>query len=156
MSARAWSEDTPGPTELAINIVDATDKDVGELREDPQNVAVTDADAAFTLISPTSVADGDNAVLRQVGAIRMQEGLMAVGAHTTPTTGQGVTVAVLDTGIDESHPVFAGKLISGKNFTKEGVNDQDVRDRDGHGTHCAATVCGAQVGDVRVGVAPVW
>ncbi len=153
-NARAWSEDATGPTELAIDIVGGTEKDVGELRADPRTVSVMDADVAFTLISPKSIAVANVAMLKKVGGVRMPDGLVAVGAHTTPNSGQGVTVAVLDTGIDQMHPVFEGKTIAKKNFTKEGENDQDVRDEVGHGTHCAATICGTRVEDVQVGVAP--
>jgi subtilisin family serine protease len=79
---------------------------------------------------------------------------VAVGADTTPFTGHGVTVAVLDTGIDDTHPAFQGKTIVKQDFTGEGVDQQDVRDNIGHGTHCAATICSGPVGDIRVGVAP--
>src|SRR5207247_232696 len=44
-------------------------------------------------------------------------GVKAVGAATSPFTGKGVTVAVLDTGIDKSHPTFSGVEILGRNFT---------------------------------------
>ena len=64
-----------------------------------------------------------------------------------------MTVAILDTGIDETHSAFLGKTIVKKDFTGDGVNDQDVRDNEGHGTHCAATICAAPAGDIRVGVA---
>jgi hypothetical protein len=153
-SPRAWSGDAAGPTSLVIDVVDVDEKEVGELRADPNSAAVMDADVAFTLISPKSKAVANIAMLKQVGAAKMPHGLIAVGAHTTPNTGQGVTVAVLDTGIDADHPVFQGKTITKKNFTNEGTNDQDVRDDIGHGTHCAATICGAPVDDVHVGVAP--
>jgi subtilisin family serine protease len=156
-SPRAWSEDTDGPTELSIDIVDATQNEAGELRADPYNAAVMDADVALRLISPTSteVGDvGDETRLKKVGGVRMPDGLMAVGAHTTQNTGQGVTVAVLDTGIDDTHPAFEGKTFAKHNFTKEGVDDQDVSDLVGHGTHCAATICGVPVDNVQVGVAP--
>lgn len=156
-SPRAWLQDTGGPTELKIDVVEATQNEVGELRADPYNAAVMDADVALELISPKSVEVVDEATLEQlgqVGAVRMPYGLVAVGAHTTQNTGQGVTVAVLDTGIDKTHPAFKGKTIVTKNFTKEGVDDQDVSDQVGHGTHCAATICGVRVGDVQVGVAP--
>ena len=62
-------------------------------------------------------------------------------------TGQGVKVAVLDTGIDSTHADLRGRVAAEKNFT----SDRSVRDEDGHGTHVAATI--ASRGTYR-GVAP--
>jgi subtilisin family serine protease len=77
-------------------------------------------------------------------------GVQAVGADTSPFTGDGIVVAVLDTGIDASHPAFAGVEIIEKDFTGEGNGDQN-----GHGTHCAGTIFGrASDGGTRIGVAP--
>jgi subtilisin family serine protease len=76
-------------------------------------------------------------------------GIDAVAAHLSPYTGRGVTVAVLDTGIELTHPAFANMNIETKNFTSE--VDADV---DGHGTHCAGTLFGQNVAGVRIGVAP--
>jgi subtilisin family serine protease len=83
-------------------------------------------------------------------AVPVQEawGLAAVGATTSAFTGQGVTVAVLDTGIDAAHPAFAGMNLVQEDFSGDGIGD-----RQGHGTHCAGTVCGQDVGGVRIGVA---
>ncbi|WP_157575044.1 S8 family peptidase [Jiangella muralis] len=53
--------------------------------------------------------------------------------------GDGVTVAVLDTGIDASHPDLAGKVVDEVDFT----GSADAGDRVGHGTHVAATVAGS-------------
>ena len=153
-STRSWGASRGGPTELAIQTIDGHEYDVGNLRADPQNVAVMDAEVALRLIEPKSKASANIATLKQVGASKMPDGLMAVGAHTTPFTGQGVTVAILDTGIDETHPAFQGKTIVKKDFTGEGRDEQDVTDNDGHGTHCAATICAAPVGEIRVSVAP--
>ncbi|MFG3555301.1 S8 family serine peptidase [Micromonospora sp. NPDC047557] len=67
--------------------------------------------------------------------------------------GTGVRVAVLDTGIDATHPDLAGKVITTRNFTD---GTEDDRDLVGHGTHVAATIAGsgaASQGRYR-GVAP--
>ena len=52
-------------------------------------------------------------------------------------TGKGVTVAVLDTGIDATHPDLATQLAGAKNFTEESADDVV-----GHGTHVASTIAG--------------
>jgi subtilisin family serine protease len=68
-------------------------------------------------------------------------------------TGEGVPVAVLDTGIDSSHPDLAGKVVAQRNFT-EGTEDD--LDHVGHGTHVASTITGsgAASGGKFKGVAP--
>ena len=76
-------------------------------------------------------------------------GLEAVGALTSQRTGAGVTVAILDTGINADHISFRGMSIEQKDFTGEGNGDHN-----GHGTHCAGTVCGGEIGGKRIGVAP--
>ncbi len=76
-------------------------------------------------------------------------GVMAVRADTSPQDGSGVTVAILDTGIDIDHPAFAGMTnIVQQDFTGEGDGDEN-----GHGTHCAGTVFGQDVDGLRIGVA---
>jgi subtilisin family serine protease len=150
----AWDLSTPGPTDLHVETVEGHEVDANTLRSDLQNVAVMDAEIRLSLIPPETQAPADLATLKQIGAVRMPEALVAVGAHTSPFNGQGVTVAILDTGIDDNHAAFQGKTIAKKDFTSEGVTDQDVTDHVCHGTHCAATVCAAAVGDIRVGVAP--
>ncbi|MCY9783975.1 S8 family serine peptidase [Nocardiopsis sp. EMB25] len=76
-------------------------------------------------------------------------GVAAVGADTSAATGAGVTVAVLDTGIDAEHPAFTGVDLTQRDFTGSGDGD-----RQGHGTHVAGTVFGRDVDGTRIGVAP--
>ncbi|WP_020392435.1 S8 family serine peptidase [Kribbella catacumbae] len=66
-------------------------------------------------------------------------------------TGKGVSVAVLDTGIDATHPDLASQVAGAKNFTTDPAGDQV-----GHGTHVASTIAGtaaASAGKYK-GVAP--
>lgn len=96
------------------------------------------------LIEPVDVED-----VAQPAAAGTAWGVTAVGADNTPFTGNGIVVAVLDTGIDAAHPAFAGVNITQKDFTGEGDGDTH-----GHGTHCAGTIFGRTVNGKRIGVAP--
>jgi subtilisin family serine protease len=66
------------------------------------------------------------------------------GGHT----GAGTTVAVLDTGIDATHPDLADAVAGAENFSASDTVD----DRAGHGTHVASTITGN--GAKYQGVAP--
>lgn len=69
------------------------------------------------------------------------------------TRGRGVTVAVIDSGVDANIPELAGKVVEGTGFGP-GQGSDGRRDVEGHGTAMAALIAGLG-GDERVlGVAP--
>jgi subtilisin family serine protease len=79
-------------------------------------------------------------------------GLQATRVSSSRQSGQGIKVAVLDTGLDLQHPDFRGRAIVTQSFVK-GISVQDIF---GHGTHCIGTACGAQrpaTGVRRYGIA---
>jgi subtilisin family serine protease len=67
------------------------------------------------------------------------------------TEGYGITVAVIDTGVDYNHEDLRDNMLEGKNFVEP--NEPPI-DRVGHGTHVASTIAGVNNGLGMVGVAP--
>jgi type VII secretion-associated serine protease mycosin len=55
------------------------------------------------------------------------------------TKGRGITVAVIDTGVDASHPDLAGQILAGADFTAAASGDGRV-DESGHGTGMAGII----------------
>lgn len=125
--------------QFRIEVENVPSHAVAELRQDPRVRAAAPV-IATRLIEPMSFdvkADSDNSW-----------GIAAVRADVSPCTGQGVTVAVLDTGIDSDHPAFQGMDFEIQDFSGSGKQDGN-----GHGTHCAGTIFGRDVGGRRIGVA---
>lgn len=74
-------------------------------------------------------------------------------------TGEGITVAVLDTGVNTDHVDLKDHLWDGGSaYPNHGYNtlenSHDITDRDGHGTHCAGTICGDGTSGTHSGMAP--
>lgn len=106
------------------------------------------SDAARAAVTPRVSLDGKvRAVLdRSTGQIN------APTAWKAGYEGQGVKVAVLDTGVDAGHPDLAGRIAEAKDFS----GSANTVDHFGHGTHVASTVggTGAASSGTRRGVAP--
>ena len=62
-----------------------------------------------------------------------------------------VAVAVVDTGVDASHPALAGRVLTGRDMVD---NDSDPADTDSHGTHVAGIILDC-VGDAPVDILPI-
>jgi type VII secretion-associated serine protease mycosin len=79
--------------------------------------------------------------------------LDAASAHGL-TRGQGIIVAVIDTGVDAHHPDLAGSVLAGKAFVS---GESDGRtDKIGHGTGMAGLIAahGRNGSDGALGIAP--
>src|SRR3989344_7117664 len=65
-------------------------------------------------------------------------GIKRIGAVSTVAKGLGITVAVIDTGIDLAHPDLAANILnSGKSCIRQA---KTAKDDNGHGTHVAGTI----------------
>jgi len=59
------------------------------------------------------------------------------------TTGEGVTIAIVDSGIDGDHPAFGDRIVAFADFVYG--DNSSAYDDYGHGTHCAGTAAGGTV-----------
>jgi len=109
-------------------------------------------DAVLHLTAP---AAGD--LVEEAGLLAVADesqatwGLQAVRAVNSSFSGEGIRVAVLDTGCDLKHPDFAGRAITDRSF----IPGEAVQDANGHGTHCIGTSMGPKTAPTgpRYGVA---
>ncbi|MDH8679904.1 S8 family serine peptidase [Fusibacter bizertensis] len=61
--------------------------------------------------------------------------------------GQEIIVAVVDTGIDQDHPIFKDRLVQGYDVLED---DHTVTDDDGHGTHVAGIIALSTSDNVKI------
>lgn len=119
---------------------------------------VTDKVAALALepgvliAEPNQLHAGPEAAKNNVWAIGTQQAYVnqwALAASRLPdawrvSTGTGARVAVLDTGVDATHPLLAGRLLPGWDFVDGDADPSEVGTREdvafGHGTHVAGLV----------------
>jgi subtilisin family serine protease len=126
--------------EPSIEIEDTDSKGRAQLLTDPGVAAVTTV-MPTRLIEPTSSVPAPR-------ELPVAWGIEAVKAADSKFSGLGVSVAIVDTGIEKSHSAFAGVAVTEQDFSGDGDGD-----RLGHGTHCAGTILGQDVDGVRIGVA---
>jgi len=82
-------------------------------------------------------------------------GVKRIGAglvHELENRGEGVNIAIIDSGIDYEHPDLDDNYAGGYDFVN---GNDDPMDDNGHGTHVAGTVAAEENGEGVVGVAPM-
>lgn len=147
---------------------------------EPARVIVLSQDAGRLTVDTVSTR-GESATEDVVAQAQERPGVLAVGidhrVHATAdplqdrqwgltevdaaaawrvTRGAGAVVAVVDSGVDGSHPDLAGALVRGVNTrTDRGDYSAPTVDRDGHGTHVAGIIAARSAnGQGVAGVAP--
>ncbi|MEU4622159.1 S8 family serine peptidase [Actinoplanes sp. NPDC023801] len=134
------------PARVVSTTVGADGKPVVRVKE------ATDRDVAVELIKDGQQADG-------AVSVEIDARVHALGAPTGPdplrsrqwslatmrvaeawpvSTGEGVIVAVIDTGVDSQHPDLAANVLSGYDATTDAPGEST--DVHGHGTHVAGTI----------------
>ncbi|MFJ1563026.1 S8 family peptidase [Streptomyces erythrochromogenes] len=149
--------DEVGPVyEAALNgfAVRTTAARAAALAADPR-VASVEPDTVFHITGTADTPQAPPQALPQAPApwtldrIDQRE-LPLDGSYTYATKAEGVTVYILDTGINTGHQEFGGRARAGHNA----VFLEGSRDCNGHGTHVAGTV-GGQTYGVAKGVSLV-
>ena len=116
-----------------------TDRQLERVKADPEVAFVSPDRPVKASAVPLAAGDSAPAGVRRIGAA--VDGMVRGAA--------GVNVAVIDTGIDLSHPDL--NAVSGKNCITAGASAQDD---EGHGTHVAGSIGALNNGSGVVGVAP--
>lgn len=113
----------------------------------PNDTADLDAlagDPQFRIPDYTVDAEADSLPL--AGEVNWGHEKFGIDPLRKVSPGAGFKVGVVDTGVDDSHPLLQG--VKARDFTGSASG---YRDRNGHGTHCSGTVFGR---DPRIGVGP--
>lgn len=108
---------------------------------------VNELDDAIAIECPKGIADKlDNVEedkLLQIMDLQADYQIGADSAWNAGFDGSGITVAVLDTGVDVSHPELKDSIAGGKSFIRSSRN---YLDPNGHGTHVSGIITANGVG----------
>lgn len=130
--------------ERTLDIANSVSADVEKMRADNAFDAIrADNDVEGVYLDQRVSVTLENATERVSGARARSE---------YNVSGRNVTVAVLDTGIDATHPDLNGSVVEAIDFTGDGIENDPF----GHGTHVAGIVAGDGTASngTYVGVAP--
>lgn len=127
--AVAWSAPAKDAPRLWTSLTDPAPAPAGVSAPAPSGESVRLASGVAKVWLDAPVSAADEVSTPQIGAPASWE---------AGYDGTGQVIAVLDTGIDSTHPDFTGRIDTVKNFTPEA----DGTDHHGHGTHVASIAAG--------------
>src|SRR6185295_16123473 len=104
-----------------------------------------------TVVADQKLKIADEPIPTGVSRIRADH-LTEPSAYGSGFTGKGVKVAILDTGVDLTHPDLVANLDIA--LGRHCITSGPPQDGHGHGTHVAGTVAAAANGIGVIGVAP--
>ncbi len=148
-SVRDLPSDKAATSVTGTSIVEMSEEQAEKMRKELPDVAII-PDLPLELIPPNRVANSATGRLTPAKLWHQKAiGLPTARKKGLTATGVGITVAVLDTGIDASHPEFDGRI--GEAYTFDVAAWSPVamvpsKDTQGHGTHVAGLICGKKVG----------
>ena len=156
-SERALIRGARGLTKRTFHLINAIsaelpEEEIAKLKKD-KKVAYVEENAVFraALDPPPNQEYINSWGVAHIGA---------ADAHTTVNKGTGVKIAVIDSGIDYTHPDLNDNFIDGINFvqTQQGVPADPLAFFDdntlSHGTHVAGIIAAEENGIGVIGVAP--
>lgn len=114
------------------------------LSNDPNVASVEDNPVLDLMLTPNDPNFTSTSNANRWGYEKIQ----APSAWDISTGSPGTIIAVVDTGIDSTHPEFAGRVVPGYNFI---ANSSDAKDDNGHGTHVSGIAAG--MGNNGIGMA---
>ncbi|WP_371655040.1 MULTISPECIES: S8 family serine peptidase [unclassified Streptomyces] len=106
--------------------------------------------AALAAVLACSVGTAPTALADDMRPKQWYLDAMDADAIWKVSTGKGITVAVVDSGV-RSEPELTGRVLDGRDFTGAGGS---LNDADGHGTDMAVTISGSGIGGGVKGLAP--
>lgn len=132
-----------------------SDDAVTILKDDPRVAYVAeDRTVSIDTTGDARVLEAPRASARGAATVQATQsiptGVNRIDAENKANKGAGVQVAVIDTGIDYTHPDLAANVIGGKNCS----TGTSYKDGNGHGTHVAGTIAAVNNTQGVVGVAP--